>query len=42
MDWMKIMWIVCGVVWGLVIVFAVGLRIVNRIRNRSFKDDNEG
>lgn len=34
-----IMWIVCGIIWGIVILGAVGLIIVNRIRNRKRKDD---
>lgn len=35
----KIMWIVCGVVWALVILGFFGLVIFNRIRNRKGKDD---
>lgn len=34
-----IMWIVCGIIWAIVILGAVGLIIVNRIRNRKRKDD---
>ncbi len=41
MDWMTIMWIVCGVVWGLLIVGVIALHIVNKIRNRGYKDHNE-
>lgn len=29
-----IMWIVCGVIWAVVILGFVGLMIFNRIRNR--------
>lgn len=39
MNLLMIMWIVCGVIWGLVIVGAVVLVVVNRIRNRQRKDD---
>lgn len=39
MNLTTIMWIVCGGIWGVVIVGAVALIIVNRIRNRERKDD---
>lgn len=29
-----IFWIVCGIVWGVVIFGALGLAVFNRIRNR--------
>lgn len=29
-----ILWIVCGVIWAVVILAFVGLMIFNRIRNR--------
>lgn len=38
MSLSTIMWVVCGVIWGIVIVGAVLLFIVNRIRNRERKD----
>lgn len=31
-------WIICGVIWGIVILGTVGLIIVNRIRNRKRED----
>ena len=40
MNLSKIMWIICGGIWGLVIVGAVLLLIVNRIRNRERKGDD--
>lgn len=39
MSLVEIMWIGCGVIWGIVILGAVVLVIVNRIRNRQRKDD---
>ena len=39
MNLKTIMWIVCGVIWAVVILGAVALIIVNRIRNRKRKDD---
>lgn len=39
MDFMTVSWIVCGAVWGLLILALVVLRIVNKIRGRGFKDD---
>lgn len=32
-----ILWIVCGVIWAVVILGAVGLAVFNRIRNRRKK-----
>lgn len=40
MSLTTIMWIVAGLIWGLVIVGAVLLLIVNRIRNRERKGDD--
>ena len=42
MDWMSIMWILCAVVWGILIVGCIVLRIVNKFRNRAYKDDDPG
>ena len=39
MSLSTIMWVICGGIWGVVIVGAVGLIIVNRIRNRERKGD---
>lgn len=39
MSIVKISWIVCGIVWVLVILLFFGLVIFNRIRNRKGKDD---
>lgn len=35
---MSSMWIVCGIVWGLLILFVVGAIAFNRYRNREKKD----
>lgn len=40
MDFMTVSWIVCGAVWGLLILALVVLRIVNKIRGRGFRDDS--
>ena len=34
----KIMWIVCGGIWVVLIVAFTGITIFNRIRNRQRKD----
>lgn len=34
MIWVKILWIICGVIWAVVILGFVGITIFNRIRNR--------
>lgn len=39
MSLSTIMWMVCGGIWGFVIIGAVALIIVNRIRNRERKGD---
>lgn len=39
MSLTTISWIICGIVWAVVIVGFVALVIVNRIRNRKRKDD---
>lgn len=41
LDWVTVMWTVCGAVWAVLILMCVVFRIVNRIRNRAFKDDEE-
>lgn len=38
MSAMTIAWIVCGVIWGVVILGAVGVAVFNRIRNRDKHD----
>ncbi|MDD6811688.1 MAG: hypothetical protein PUD93_07485 [Lachnospiraceae bacterium] len=35
---MSSMWIVCGIVWGLLILFVIGAIAFNRYRNREKKD----
>ena len=40
MDFMTVSWIICGAVWGLLILALVVLRIVNKIRGRGFRDDS--
>lgn len=39
MSIVKISWIVCGIVWAVVIIGFFVLVIYNRIRNRKGKDD---
>lgn len=34
MSFGTIMWIICGVIWAVVILGFVGLMVFNRIRNR--------
>lgn len=41
LDWVTIMWTVCGGVWGLLLLSVIAIRIVNKIRNRAFKGDDE-
>lgn len=40
MSLSTIMWTVCGGIWEVVIIGAIALIIVNRIRNRERKDDD--
>ncbi len=37
----KIAWIVCGVIWAVVIFGGLGLALFNRIRNRDKQDFNK-
>ena len=39
MSLSKIMWIVCGVIWAVLIIGFVVLVIINRVKNRRRKDD---
>lgn len=39
MSIFKISWIVCGIIWAVVILGFFGLVIFNRFRNRKGKDD---
>lgn len=39
MSFVKLAWIICGVIWALVIIGFFALVIVNRIRNRRGRDD---
>lgn len=39
MNIVNILWIVCGIIWVIVIVGFFVLVIVNRIRNRKGRDD---
>lgn len=39
MNIVNILWIVCGIIWAIVIVGFFVLVIVNRIRNRKGKDE---
>lgn len=39
MNIVNILWIVCGIIWAIVIFGFFVLVIVNRIRNRKGKDD---
>lgn len=34
----KISWIVCGIIWAVVIFGGLGLAVFNRIRNRNRPD----
>lgn len=34
MSLKTIFWIICGVIWGFIILAAVGIAVTNRIRNR--------
>ena len=42
MALMKISWIICIAVWCVLIVGCIVLRIVNKFRNRSYKNDDPG
>lgn len=42
MDLMKISWIICIAVWSILIIGCIVLRIVNKFRNRSYKNDDPG
>lgn len=42
MDLMKILWIICIAVWCILIAGCFVLRIVNKFRNRSYKNDDPG
>lgn len=35
----KIMWIICAIIWAVVILGFFALVIVNRIKNRRSRDD---
>lgn len=36
-----ILWIVCGVIWAVLIAAFIGVTIFNRIRNREKKHDDQ-
>lgn len=36
---LKVFWIICGVIWAVVILGFIGLCVFNRIKNRRRRDD---